>query len=50
MDVWLFYEIMGKVNIFRAEEQGEKDTSNFRNEYDERLLSPRQSNKSSSYL
>ena len=24
MDVWLFYEIVGKVNIFRAEDQGEK--------------------------
>ena len=24
VDVWLFYEIVGKVNIFRAEDQGEK--------------------------
>ena len=30
VDVWLFYEIVGKVNIFRAEDQGEKDASDFR--------------------
>ena len=29
VDVWLFYEIVGKVNIFRAEDQGEKDASGF---------------------
>ena len=34
---------MGKVNIFRAEDQGEKDTSAFRDEYEERILSPGQS-------
>ena len=45
MDVWLFYEIVGKVNIFRAEEQGEKDASDFRDEYDERILIPGQSRK-----
>ena len=45
MDVWLFYEIVGKVNIFRAEEQGEKDASDFRDEYDERILSPGKSRK-----
>ena len=30
LDVWLFYEIVGKVNIFRAEDQVEKDASDFR--------------------
>ena len=30
MDVWLFYEIVGKVNIFRAEDQGERDASDLR--------------------
>jgi hypothetical protein len=30
VDVWLFYEIVGKENIFRAENQGEKDASDFR--------------------
>ena len=53
MDVWLFNEIVGKVNIFRAEVQCEKDASDFRDEYDERILSPGQSskeNKSSSYF
>ena len=30
VDVWLFYEIVGKVNIFRAEDQGEKDASDLR--------------------
>ena len=30
VDVWLFYEIVGKVNILRAEDQGEKDASDFR--------------------
>ena len=45
MDVWLFYEIVGKVNIFRAEDQGEKDASDFRDEYDERIFSPGQSCK-----
>ena len=45
LDVWLFYEIVGKVNIFRAEDQGEKDASDFRDEYDERIFSPGQSCK-----
>ena len=45
VDVWLFYEIVGKVNIFRAEVQCEKDASDFRDEYDERILSPGQSGK-----
>ena len=45
MDIWLFYEIMGKVKSFRAEDQGEKDTSDFRDSYDERILSPGQSSK-----
>ena len=30
VDVWLFYEILGKVNIFGAEDQGEKDASDFK--------------------
>jgi hypothetical protein len=30
VDVWLFYEIVEKVKIFRAEDQGEKDASDFR--------------------
>ena len=30
VDVWLFYEIVGKVDIFRAEDQGEKDASDLR--------------------
>jgi hypothetical protein len=30
VDVWLFYEIVGKANIYRAEDQGEKDASDFR--------------------
>ena len=30
VDVWLVYEIVGKANIFRAEDQGEKDASDFR--------------------
>jgi hypothetical protein len=25
VDVWLFFEIVGNVNIFRGEDQGEKD-------------------------
>jgi hypothetical protein len=29
VDVWLFYEIVGKVLFFRAD-QGEKDASDFR--------------------
>ena len=48
MRVWTFgflYEIVGKVNIFRAEDQGEKGASNFRDKYDERILSPGQSGK-----
>ena len=45
MEVWLFYEIVAKVNIFRAEDRGEKDASDFRDEYDERILSPGQSSK-----
>ena len=45
VDVQLFYEIVGKVNILRAENQGEKDASDFRDEYDERILSPGQSGK-----
>ena len=45
MGVWLFYEIVGKVNIFRAEDQGGKDASDFRDEYDEIILSPGQSRK-----
>ena len=28
VDVWIFYEIVGKVNFFRAEDQGVKDASN----------------------
>ena len=30
VEIWLFYEIVGKVNIFKAEDQGEKDASDFR--------------------
>jgi hypothetical protein len=30
VDVWLFYEIVGKVKRFRAENQGEKYASDFR--------------------
>ena len=45
VDVWLFHEIVGKVNIFRAEDQGEKDASDFRDQYDERILNPGQSGK-----
>ena len=45
VDVWLFQEIGGKVNTFKAKEQGEKDASDFRDQYDERILSPGQSSK-----
>ena len=45
MEVWLFYEIVGKVNIFRAEDQGEKDAFDFRDQYDEIILSPGQYGK-----
>ena len=30
VDAWLFYEIVGKVKIVRAEVEGEKDASDFR--------------------
>ena len=30
VDVWLFYEIVGKVNIFRAEDKKKEDASDFR--------------------
>ena len=40
--VWFFYEIVGKVKNFRAEDQGEKDASDFR---DARILIPGQSGK-----
>ena len=30
VDGWLFYEIVGKVTIFRAEDESEKDASDFR--------------------
>jgi hypothetical protein len=45
VDNWLFYVIVGKVNIFGAEDLGEKDASDFRDQYDERILSPGQSDK-----
>ena len=45
VDAWLFYEIVGKVKKFRAEDQGEKDASDFRDLYDERILSRGQSRK-----
>ena len=39
MDVWLFFEIVGKVNILEQKTR----VKGFRDEYDERILSPCQS-------
>ena len=30
MDIWTFYEIVANINMFRAEDQDEKDASDFR--------------------